>query len=76
MKGDSKSVCANVDFYSGFVYKLLGIPVELYTSLFAISRTAGWCAHRIEECVTSNRIMRPAYMYHSMDNVYIPLSER
>lgn len=76
VKGDSKSVCANVDFYSGFVYKLLGIPVELYTSLFAISRTAGWCAHRIEECVTSNRIMRPAYMYHSMDNVYIPLSER
>ena len=56
-----KGVCANVDFYSGFVYRMLGIPDELFTPLFAISRIAGWSAHRIEELINSNKIIRPAY---------------
>lgn len=56
-----KGVCANVDFYSGFVYKMLGLPYELYTPIFAIARIAGWSAHRIEELINSNKIIRPAY---------------
>ena len=59
--GGRKKVCANVDMYSGLVYKMLGFPEELYTPLFAISRIAGWCAHRIEEAMTGGRIIRPAY---------------
>lgn len=58
-----KNVCANVDFYSGFVYSMLGIPEELYTPIFAISRIPGWCAHRLEELLNGNKIIRPAYMY-------------
>lgn len=57
-----KGVSPNVDFYSGFVYELLGIPVELYTPLFAVARIVGWSAHRIEELVGMNKIIRPAYM--------------
>ena len=57
-----KGVSPNVDFYSGFVYDMLGIPVELYTPLFAIARIVGWSAHRIEELVGMNKIIRPAYM--------------
>ena len=57
-----KGVSPNVDFYSGFVYEMLGIPMELYTPLFAIARIAGWSAHRIEEIVGMNKIIRPAYM--------------
>ena len=56
-----KKVCANVDFYSGFVYTMLNIPRELFTPLFAISRIAGWSAHRIEEVISGGRIYRPAY---------------
>lgn len=56
-----KGVCANVDFYSGFVYRMLGIPDELFTPIFATSRIAGWSAHRIEELINSNKIIRPAY---------------
>ena len=56
-----KGVCANVDFYSGFVYEMLGIPMELYTPLFAIARIVGWSAHRLEEIVGMNKIIRPAY---------------
>lgn len=56
-----KGVCANVDFYSGFVYNMLGIPMELYTPLFAIARIVGWSAHRIEELICMNKIIRPAY---------------
>ena len=56
-----KGVSANVDFYSGFVYEMLGIPSELYTPLFAIARIAGWSAHRLEELVGCNKIIRPAY---------------
>lgn len=75
-KGDAKAVCANVDLYSGLIYQMLGIPPELYTPLFAISRTAGWCAHRIEESLTGGRIMRPAYKSIARENAYLPLEER
>ena len=71
-----KGVSANIDFYSGFVYDMLGIPMELYTPLFAISRMAGWVAHRLEEIHTSNRIIRPAYKGISEKKSYIPISER
>ena len=57
-----KGVSPNVDFYSGFVYEMLGIPMELYTPLFAIARIVGWSAHRIEELIGMNKIIRPAYM--------------
>ncbi|HIU32274.1 MAG TPA: citrate/2-methylcitrate synthase [Candidatus Caccousia avistercoris] len=76
VKGDSKVISANVDFYSGLVYECLGIPSDLYTPLFAISRIAGWCAHRIEEMETCGRIMRPAYRSLSHLRPYIPLDER
>jgi citrate synthase len=59
--GAKKDLCTNVDFYSGFVYKMLGIPEELYTPLFAASRITGWCAHRLEEIVAGRKIIRPAY---------------
>jgi citrate synthase len=61
VKGDTKTLCANVDMYSGFVYSMLGIPDELFTPLFASSRMAGWAAHRFEEIVSGKRIIRPAY---------------
>ena len=57
-----KGVSPNVDFYSGFVYDMLGIPQELYTSIFAIARIVGWSAHRMEELIGMNKIIRPAYM--------------
>ena len=57
-----KGVSPNIDFFSGFVYEMLGIPQELYTAMFAIARIVGWSAHRIEELISSNRIIRPAYM--------------
>jgi len=71
-----KGVSANIDFYSGFVYDMLGLPEELYTPIFAISRMVGWAAHRIEELHTSNRIIRPAYKGISEKKMYIPISER
>lgn len=58
-----KPICANVDFYSGFIYSMLGIPEELFTPLFAISRISGWSAHRLEELVNKGKIIRPAYKY-------------
>ena len=61
-RGTNKPVCPNVDFYSGFVYDMLGIPTELYTPLFAIARVVGWSAHRIEELSGNSKIIRPAYM--------------
>ncbi|RPJ05553.1 MAG: citrate/2-methylcitrate synthase [Spirochaetaceae bacterium] len=75
-KASSKTVSANVDFYSGFVYSMLNIPDELFTPLFAISRIAGWASHRIEEIVTGGRIMRPAYRSILKDVAYTPLSKR
>ncbi len=76
IKGDVKTVCANVDMYSGLVYKLLGIPDDLFTPLFAVSRMPGWCAHRFEELVTGKRIIRPAYKAVAKPREYVPISER
>ncbi len=76
-KGSTKVICANVDMYSGFVYQMLGIPRELFTPIFAVSRMAGWCAHRIEEVYNSeNRIIRPAYKAVSKNVPYVPLKSR
>ena len=71
-----KNVCANVDFYSGFVYTMLGIPKELFTPIFAIARIPGWSAHRLEELLNANKIIRPAYKYvgHHMD--FVPYEDR
>ena len=75
--GQNKVICANVDFYSGLVYKMMGIPPELYTPLFAIARVVGWCAHRIEEVfASSGRIIRPAYKAVCPDLPYTPLEQR
>lgn len=75
-KGIDKTMCANVDMYSGLVYKMLGIPDDLFTPMFAVSRMAGWCAHRFEELVTGKRIIRPAYKAVMKEREYIPLDER
>ena len=73
----SKIVCANVDFYSGFVYSCIGIPPELYTPIFAVSRLAGWCAHRLEELnPQSRRIIRPAYKNVTPEREYVNIAER
>ncbi len=71
-----KGVSANVDFYSGFVYQMIGIPEELYTPLFAISRIAGWCAHRMEEIVNNGKIIRPAYKCIEQRRKYIDYDAR
>ena len=71
-----KPICANVDFYSGFVYSMLGLPTELFTPVFAISRISGWSAHRIEELVNEGKIIRPAYRYVGHHIAYIPIEER
>ena len=69
-------MCANVDMYSGLVYTMLGIPEDVFTPLFATARIAGWCAHRIEEVLTGNRIMRPAYRAVVKRIHYAPIEER
>lgn len=75
--GQNKVVCANVDLYSGMVYKMMNIPSELYTPLFAMSRMAGWCAHRMEEVFSpGNRIIRPAYKCVAPEVPFIPLNQR
>ncbi|MBO5198839.1 MAG: citrate/2-methylcitrate synthase [Lachnospiraceae bacterium] len=71
-----KGVSANVDFYSGFVYRMLGLPLELYTPIFAIARIAGWSAHRIEELVNAGKIIRPAYKSVAKHQDYVPLEKR
>ena len=77
VKGEEKVVCANVDFYSGLVYKMMGIPMELYTPLFAVARMVGWCAHRIEEVYQpGNRIIRPAYKAVAPMRTFVPLDQR
>ena len=76
IKGNSKAICANVDLYSGFVYKMLGIPQDLYTPLFAVSRISGWSAHRIEELLTGGRIIRPAYKNVGDKHFYVPIYDR
>ena len=75
-KKENKVICANVDLYSGFVYKCMNIPQELYTPLFAIARMSGWCAHRIEEILYGGKIMRPAYKGVCKGVEYIPINER
>ena len=76
LKGSTKNVCANVDLFSGLVYRILGISEELFTPIFAISRVAGWCAHRMEEVEFANRIIRPAYKYVGDEKQYISLDKR
>ena len=74
--GDGKKICANVDLYSGFIYSMLNIPRELFTPIFAISRIAGWSAHRIEEIVAGGKIYRPAYKNISAEREYVPIEKR
>ena len=76
VKGDEKAMCANIDLYSGLVYKVLGIPDDLFTPLFATARIAGWSAHRIEELTSGGKIMRPAYKSVSKQRTYIPIDRR
>ena len=76
VKGSTKTMCANVDMYSGLVYRMLGIPDELFTPLFAIARMGGWAAHRMEEILTGSRIIRPAYKTIAKEHEYIKLDDR
>lgn len=76
VKGSTKEISANVDFYSGFVYSMLNIPADLYTPLFAIARMPGWCAHRLEEHITGQRIIRPAYKSVVNKTIYKRINER
>lgn len=71
-----KGVSANVDFYSGFVYSMLDLPLELYTPMFACARIVGWSAHRMEELINTDKIIRPAYKNIKDNDTYIPLDER
>ena len=71
-----KGVCPNVDFYSGFGYRMLGIPDELFTPLFAVARVGGWSAHRIEELLNATKIIRPQYIHVGVRNKYIPINKR
>jgi len=75
-KGADKRICTNVDFYSGFVYSMLGIPRELYTPIFAVSRIAGWAAHRLEEIISGGRIYRPAFKQVGDLREYVPIGKR
>lgn len=71
-----KGVSANIDFYSGFVYSMLDLPLELYTPIFAIARISGWTAHRIEELINTNKIIRPAYMNVQEEREYVDMDKR
>ncbi|MPN26717.1 Citrate synthase [bioreactor metagenome] len=71
-----KGVSANIDFYSGFVYSMLDLPLELYTPIFAIARIAGWSAHRIEELINAGKIIRPAYMNVAPRKEYVAIRDR
>ena len=72
----NRAVSANVDFYSGLIYSMLGLPIELYTPIFAIARISGWSAHRVEDILNSGKIIRPAYKNVQKHMEYIPMSER
>ena len=76
VRGTTKPICANIDLYTGFIYNMLGVPEDLYTPIFAVARTAGWAAHRMEEIYGANRIIRPAYNSVMEQAEYVPLSER
>ena len=76
VKGKTKIMCANVDLYSGLIYKMLGIPEDLYTPLFACARIVGWSAHRLEELISGGKIIRPAYKNIALPKKYVPIDER
>ncbi len=76
VKGKNKIMCANVDLYSGLIYKMLGIPEDLYTPLFASARIVGWSAHRLEELISGGKIIRPAYKNIALPKKYVPIDER
>ncbi len=76
IRKNDKTICANVDFFSGLVYRMLGIPSELFTPIFAISRVSGWCAHRLEEIAIGKRIIRPAYKNVLGSRPYTPMKNR
>ncbi len=76
VRGIKKTISANIDMYTGFVYSMLGVPQEMYTPIFAIARTAGWAAHRMEELYGSGRIIRPAYGSRLTGQEYTPLASR
>ena len=76
VKGKNKIMCANVDLYSGLIYKMLGIPEDLFTPLFATARIAGWCSHRMEELISGGKIIRPAYKNIAFPKKYVPMEER
>ena len=69
-------MCANVDLYSGLIFRMLGIPEDLFTPLFATARVAGWAAHRLEELLTGGKIIRPAYKNNNVKNEYISINNR
>ena len=71
-----KNICPNIDFYSGFAYEMLGLPMELYTPLFACARVSGWSAHRLEELINSGKIIRPAYMNIQPEREYVDIKNR
>ena len=69
-------MCANVDLYSGLIYRMLKIPEDLFTPLFATARIAGWCSHRMEELISGGKIIRPAYKNIALNKDYVPMEER
>lgn len=75
-KNNNKKICANVDMYSGLIYRMLGIPEDLFTPLFAVARVAGWSAHRVEELISGNRVIRPAYKNMVVPKEYVAIDER
>lgn len=76
VKGRNKIMCANVDLYSGLIYRMLGIPEDLYTPIFASARIAGWSAHRLEELISGGKIIRPAYKSIALPKKYVLMDER
>ena len=76
VRGVDRIICANVDLYSGFIYRMLGIPTELYTPRFTIARVAGWCAHRVEELSCGSKVIRPAYKFIGGKHLYVPMNNR
>lgn len=76
VKGKNKIMCANVDLYSGLIYRMLKIPEDLFTPLFATARIAGWCSHRMEELISGGKIIRPAYKNIAFNKDYVPMEER
>ena len=75
-KTGHRTMCANVDMYSGLVYRMLGIPGEMFTPLFAIARVSGWCAHRLEELISGGKLIRPGYKAVMPKQSYVPIEER